>query len=724
MFEVSLNTKKQIVMKNLLHFTLAIFIAVFSFSNHSLAQNSVWVTLKNSNEIKIENVDGGIRTNHPTMNRIVEDFSVTNIQKAVPASKQAKLQSVYQIDCDCNANNLMAALNRYPNVFQTPEMAPQYTPLYVPNDYTEAFNSDYALDLINATDAWDVTQGDSSTHIGISDIGFVYNHEELEDKIAFIDPDITPYSYHHGTAVSIAAAGHTDNNVGKSAIGNKCMLELYPMSYNGILSATYNGVKVINVSWMASCYYSTYGQDIIDEVYDNGSIIIAAAGNGSASCNGPDTHVYPASFNHVISVTSIGPNDNHERQIGDPSSTHQHNDSVDISAPGYDVALSLNPGSYITGNGTSFASPMVAGTVGLMISVNPCLNFEDVEAILKSTAVNIDSLNPDYAGQIGAGRLNAHAAVLAASQYQKLNPTILQSFNCQNWEYKLIADTDASTNVASVVWMDSVNSSQFFAGNSGLHYVKVTDVNGCFGMDSITVSVPDTMNVTGVVNNQVCHNDGTGSILTNVSGGQSPYAMQWNNGGTSQDLFSLEAGAYTLEITDDNNCTVTKNFTVTTPNTINVTFQTVAANSGQQDGSIDLEVSGGTPGYSFAWSDSAFTEDRTNINSGNYAVTITDQNSCTYYQEITVDEDESALSVTTANTTLKVYPNPVINSFKIESNVSFNNFELYNAAGQIVRKNQTFNNQRINITDLTSGYYVLKVFNDNQIVHTQKLIKQ
>ena len=80
-------------------------------------------------------------------------------------------------------------------------------------------------------------------------------------------------------------------------------------------------------------------------------------------------------------------------------------------APGYNVPISAAPGWYLFGSGTSYASPIVAGTVALMISVNPDLTNEEIENILYETALNIDEINPDYVGLMGAGRLNASYAV-------------------------------------------------------------------------------------------------------------------------------------------------------------------------------------------------------------------------------------------------------------------------------------------------------------------------
>ena len=96
----------------------------------------------------------------------------------------------------------------------------------------------------------------------------------------------------------------------------------------------------------------------------------------------------------MFSVTSIGATDNHQKIIGDPLSTHQHNAAVDLSAPGYNVAISAAPGWYLTSSGTSFAAPQVSGTVALMLSVNPCLSNLDIENILKNSSQNIDTINP------------------------------------------------------------------------------------------------------------------------------------------------------------------------------------------------------------------------------------------------------------------------------------------------------------------------------------------
>ncbi|MEI7677036.1 MAG: S8 family serine peptidase [Bacteroidales bacterium] len=156
----------------------------------------------------------------------------------------------------------------------------------------------------------------------------------------------------------------------------------------------------------------------------------AGAGNGTQHCGGAKT--YPASYESCLSVTSVGHKnaigvlengvarnwkDVHERFVGDSTSTHQHNDAVDICAPGYDVFSTAYQNTYAYSTGTSFAAPQVAGVAAMIMAVNPNLTANEVVNILKSTAdttiYNIPQ-NANYIGKLGTGRLDAYKAVKTA----------------------------------------------------------------------------------------------------------------------------------------------------------------------------------------------------------------------------------------------------------------------------------------------------------------------
>lgn len=390
--------------------TTALFITSVSFC--SLAQETsekIWVTFESTNDVP-ELVEGNLHSSNSSVQALIEEFTIVRVEQALPTSSIESLTKVYEVECNCEAEALSKAITYRSTALTNPEAAPDYQLLNTPDDYTAEYQSDYALDLINAEGAWNYSIGDESTIIGISDANYFETHEDLEGKIENIDALNTNTNYYHGTAVAITAAGDTDNGMGKSAIGYNCKMRLSGLGYSKVLQMSQDGIRVINISWASGCSPNSYVQGVINEIHSNGTILVVAAGNGS-TCGGSSNPVFPAACDNVISVTSIGENDNHERIAGDPNSTHQHHSTVDICAPGYDVALSMMPGYYHYGSGTSFAAPMVAGTIGLMLSIKPCLTYEEVVDILRLSTDDIYTLNPSYIGLLGTGRLNAERAL-------------------------------------------------------------------------------------------------------------------------------------------------------------------------------------------------------------------------------------------------------------------------------------------------------------------------
>ena len=364
------------------------------------AQSSIWT--------KSLNISDAVHS--PEFVHFTNEINV-KVSKPLSNSRNPELQNIYQIEANCDAADLYAAMHKVPGLTGI-VYGPEYGTLEQPNDYTATFTSNWALDLINANGAWNASTGNADVNIAISDMNYHSDHEELIGKINYYD-QTNVLAKNHGTAVATIAAGNTDNGVGLSSIGYNSSLSLYRMNYNEVLAASYAGARVINISWASSCNFNPYVQNALTEVYNNGTFIVAAAGNGG-NCGGPDNLVYPAAYEHVFAVTSVGSQDNIEKVIGDPTTRHQTNSSVDLCAPGYDVPLTGAPGEYTTSSGTSFAAPYVTGTVGLMLAANPNITNDEIDSLLRMTATNIDELNPDYVGKIGAGRLNSANAVAAA----------------------------------------------------------------------------------------------------------------------------------------------------------------------------------------------------------------------------------------------------------------------------------------------------------------------
>ena len=258
----------------------------------------------------------------------------------------------------------------------------------------------------------------------------------------------------HGTHVASVAGGATDDNEGISSAGFNCSLDLATGGLPNVLALSADGVPVINNSWFYNCSPNMNAEVVCHEIYENGTATTWGAGNGNQHCNFNET--YPPAYPHNMSVSSIGADvpygqmsswqgsggpiawnwqDVHWNVVGSMNGNvmteiHNHNPAVDIVAPGYHVrvAVPTNPSNpnaalYVPfGHGTSFAAPQVAGTAGLMLSVNPCLSPYQIEVGLKTTARNIYNIpeNQQFIGELGAGALNAGAAV-AWAQIQDCN---------------------------------------------------------------------------------------------------------------------------------------------------------------------------------------------------------------------------------------------------------------------------------------------------------------
>lgn len=595
-------------MKSLILISFVTMITITGFSQ----KNVVWATVQNLEILK----------NNAGFSNLDIEF-----KQAFPSSRQKSLQNVYEFNCNCNEADLHSTLHKIEGITGI-EYGPKYETLstIIPNDYL-IYGSDYALGLINATQAWGITHGDPSISIAISDANYYIYHEELAGKLDYISPNNSQNDYNHGTAVAITAAGNTNNGTGKSSIGYDSHLQLRIMDYNEILEATYSGAKIINLSWASGCSNNYYAQQIIDEAYNNGSTIVAAAGNGS-TCNGASNLVYPASFNHVISVTSVGPNKNHERYIGDQTSTHQHNSKVDISSPGYDVLLSPSPGAYTIGNGTSFATPYVSGTIALMLSVNKCLTPDQIEYILKATADStMYQSNQNYVGLLGEGIVDAYKAVEMARKFNTFQAELKTDVNCAlNERQAKVLNIDGQFPL-TFKWSNNLTTEKIEIDTTDFYSVEVTDNTGCKFYSEREIKIYNEMNFQSDINHVTCYGLNNGSLNVEVTGGDSLYTYYWSTGNIGNNLTNLKPDYYTFITLDNSGCVKTEYFTISQPELL-ITSLNYIQPTQNTFGSIDLNVEGGVKPYTYQWNHGEMSEDLNSVIADFYEVLVKDANGC------------------------------------------------------------------------------------------------
>jgi gliding motility-associated-like protein len=180
--------------------------------------------------------------------------------------------------------------------------------------------------------------------------------------------------------------------------------------------------------------------------------------------------------------------------------------------------------------------------------------------------------------------------------------------------------------------------------------VTVTDAKGCTATGSYTVSQPPQLSVSQqTVRNVLCNGGNTGFISVTVSGGTPGYNFTWNPPNANNDTIeNLPANTYQLTVTDANNCTATRSFTITQPTALafgNATTKNIRCRGGS-DGSIIVSASGGTGSYTYAWSHNPALNGAAafNLSAGNYITTVTDQNGCTATQSNTLLQPSTGIS--------------------------------------------------------------------------------
>jgi hypothetical protein len=196
------------------------------------------------------------------------------------------------------------------------------------------------------------------------------------------------------------------------------------------------------------------------------------------------------------------------------------------------------------------------------------------------------------------------------------------------------------TGAYSYVWSPSGGTAATASGLiAGTYTVTISDANLCQTTQSFTLTEPAALVATPSKTNVSCNGGSNGSATVSVTGGTGPYTYIWSStGGTAATASGLVAGTYTVTVQDANTCQTTATVTITEPAILAATTSQVNVScSGQSDASATVTVTGGTGAYTYAWSPSGGTAaTATGLSAGNYSVLITDANSCTLTQNVTI----------------------------------------------------------------------------------------
>lgn len=175
---------------------------------------------------------------------------------------------------------------------------------------------------------------------------------------------------------------------------------------------------------------------------------------------------------------------------------------------------------------------------------------------------------------------------------------------------------------------------------AGIHFVTVTDGNGCVLVATDTLNNPDEISINPVIVNSNCNGSCDGSIALTPTGGTGPYSYAWSNFATSSSITNLCAGTYFVTTSDVNNCTTIDTIEVTNPSTISLTIsvtQAISCNA-SCDGEMTISATGGTGPYTYNWSNGGLGTSAIGLCAGTYSVTVTDINGCSEDTNMVITE--------------------------------------------------------------------------------------
>lgn len=411
---------------------------------------------------------------------------------------------------------------------------------------------------ISALQAWDLTTGDTQVVVAVIDTGIDYTHPDLADNIWSntaesangLDDDGNGYTddvrgwnfagdnnnpmdgHSHGTHVAGTIGAIGNNGIGVVGVNWHCKIMALKflddsgtgtdsdaadaLHYVADLKRRGVNIRLTSNSWGGGDYTTTL-RDAIRENAALGILFVAAAGN--SGLNNDLTPFYPSSYteSNIIAVAATTESD------GLASFSHYGATSVDLGAPGVNILSTIPGSSYGTKNGTSMATPHVAGVTTLLWNSWPEASAGDIQdAILRGT----DPLSALAGKTVTGGRLNANKALKtlfrivhtplentynSGSDYPVtalIGPPVMTDTN----RVTLFWNTDGSTNYSAIPLI--ITSNTCFATTipgepegTTIHYwiqaiswsnqVVCAPTNAPFGTYSFTVVSPISLTVTG-----------------------------------------------------------------------------------------------------------------------------------------------------------------------------------------------------------------------------------
>ncbi|MBI2966367.1 MAG: gliding motility-associated C-terminal domain-containing protein [Bacteroidetes bacterium] len=312
---------------------------------------------------------------------------------------------------------------------------------------------------------------------------------------------------------------------------------------------------------------------------------------------------------------------------------------------GDDVGMSLietsDGGLAITGSTTSFGS----GGMDVYIiklapgNVNCCITSNDMGTTF-SGGVAGSGGQISSGGFVSSGGISGSGGILTNQCCLfSVTSTISQSDpSCYGMNNGVaLSSPTGGTPPYTFSWSNGQTDSVATGLSAGVYYLTITDNSSCIAMDTAYITAPPPMIVS--LNKQDLSCDaGDLSIWSSASGGTAPFMYLWSTGSTTTSVTGLSSGTFTITVTDSKGCTATDTIGIyeTGSPALSIINLQYPSCYGLSDASASITASGGAPPYTFDWSNGQSGSTVTGLDAGIYYVTVTDNNSCSDTDTITV----------------------------------------------------------------------------------------
>lgn len=195
------------------------------------------------------------------------------------------------------------------------------------------------------------------------------------------------------------------------------------------------------------------------------------------------------------------------------------------------------------------------------------------------------------------------------------------------------ASATGGTGTISFLWNTGTTTSTISSLDSGSYSLTVTDDNGCASDTALLLDDPEPITVSLSTTPVSCFGDSNGSISVSITNAVGSTSYFWSNGATTANLDSVSGGLFSLTVTDDNGCLGVGSVSVFEPSAVSITGMTIEQNICNGDSTASISLSGqgswGAP-FSYIWSTGDTTSTLDSLPEGNYGITVSDTNGCSF----------------------------------------------------------------------------------------------